>query len=110
MKSVCACAVTAIAQRSARCDSPPAITSVVESQSSSLVVGMGDLRLSGGRIGRALRNATAKVTLKVAVGVKTQRLQPGPLCLLRRPPKQLAKVVQGGRKLAVGWQRYRVNV
>jgi hypothetical protein len=33
------------------------------------------------------------MALQVAVGVESERLEPGPLRLLRRPPEQLAKIV-----------------
>ena len=57
-----------------------------------------------------LGNSPSKVTLQVAVALKAQRLELGPVCLLRWPPEQLAKIIQGGREFAISWQRYRVDV
>jgi hypothetical protein len=44
------------------------------------------------------------------VGVEPERLEPGPLRLLRGTPEQLAKIVQGRPKLAVVGQRHLVDV
>ena len=38
--------------------------------------------------------------LEIAVGVETERLEPGELCLLPGPPEHLEEVGQGRRKLA----------
>src|SRR4051794_14744020 len=59
---------------------------------------------------RGLDDATPEGAFEVAVGVEAERLEPGPLRLLRRAREQLAEIVQRRPELAVVRQRHVVDV
>ena len=62
------------------------------------------------RVRKRVDHAPSERAFEVAVGVEPERLEPGPLRLLRGTPEQLAKIVQGRPKLAVGGQRDLVDI